>query len=195
MEKTSSICRMCCRLDIIRVGNVCDHCHTLIESVKGTPLSFSHRRCYYGMYCLRCKYVVNMSEVNLNTKTSCSYCKSCESKFVCEAYKKRMNRQRNEILRNRDTKSISKTARKIAPKTMPKIAPKIAPKAMPKITIDLTQPESKTGQRITAAAKELAHRLTIRTATASFIEEIEMDMAANLLIAIQPRARSTCSYV
>jgi hypothetical protein len=131
--------------------------------------------CYDGMYCLKCKFVVDLSKVNLEAKGSRSYCNPCKTEFVRDAQRRKMKRQRDKILRIQTDADASRE--------IPNESRKEAPK------IKLTRPTFKTDRKNAIAMNELTRRLVIRAATSSFIEQIEMDIAASLLITIQPRMR------
>lgn len=189
MDKPSTICKMCYKYNTINVGNVCDQCHSAVAKAKGTPQSFELRSCRDGMYCLRCKYVVDHSRVNTGYKYKQSYCSPCRSIFMRSSYMKR--KEREKILKV-PKKAPTGTATK-NPIRISKSAPIRIPKSVPtgnvaKIPIRIsrkiepTRPQFKPIRMRPFTANESLRFLTAMTNL--LIEDVEMDIAANLLISI-----------
>lgn len=105
IDAENTTCKLCLKKAQILTTNVCDKCHAKIASRKGKPNSAHLRFSKHGMYCLKCKHVVNVDKTRVPNGSYQTYCDPCKSKIAKTKPAKRI-RKKNIRKKNKPAKSI-----------------------------------------------------------------------------------------
>jgi hypothetical protein len=84
IDAENNTCKLCLKKARILSTNVCDKCHAKIASHKGKPNSAHLRFSKHGMYCLKCKHVVDVDKTRVPNGSYQTYCVPCKSKIARE---------------------------------------------------------------------------------------------------------------